>query len=398
MAIRETKNTPVQDCRSKQLLRSADTIQILFSNTIQTVFKTASFRSIPMKLSELSRKLGADQTSLSTHPDRDPEILGVTAIESAQPQTLSYVEGDKFAGLIETTAAIALILPLSEALQAKATDCGIAWIAAREPRLLFAQTIALFYQPFRPPAGIHSSAVIDDSVKLGEAVSIGAHVVIGAGVTIGNGAVIYPNVVIYPGATIGDRTILHANCVIHERAQIGSDCVIHSGAAIGSEGFGFVPVPQGWFKMEQSGITVLEDGVEVGCNSTIDRPAVGETRIGRNTKLDNLVHIGHGCQIGENCAMAAQVGMAGGVQIGNRVILGGQVGVANQAKIGDGVQAGAQAGIHSDVEPKAIVLGSPAVPVKLFLKIAALWNRLPEMNQTLKQIQKQIGQDKGAGN
>lgn len=348
-----------------------------------------------MKLSELSHKLGASQTSLLIIPDRDPDIIGVTAIESAQPQTISYVEGDKFAAMIDTTAATALILPLNESLQGRATDRGIAWIATREPRLLFAQTIALFYQPFRPAPGIHSSAVIDSSVKLGEAVSIGAHAVIGAGATIGDHAIVHPNVVIYPDAAIGDRTVLHANCVIHERTQIGSDCVIHSGAAIGSEGFGFVPVPQGWLKMEQSGCTVLEDGVEVGCNATIDRPAVGETRIRRNTKLDNLVHIGHGCQVGENCAMAAHVGLAGGVQVGNRVILGGQVGVANHTKIGDGAQAGAQAGIHNDVEPGAIVLGSPAIPYRLFLKVAAIWNRLPEISQTLKQLQKQIGQEKG---
>jgi len=348
-----------------------------------------------MKLSELSQKLGAAQTSLSTQPDRDPEIVGVTAIESAQPQTISYVEGDKFASLVDTTAASALILPLNETLQTKATDRGIAWIATREPRLLFAQTIALFYQPFRPAAGIHPSAVVDESVQVGEDVSIGANVVIFPNVTIGNGVVIFPNVVIYPDVAIGDRTLLHANCVIHERAQIGSDCVIHSGAAIGAEGFGFVPVPQGWVKMEQSGHVVLEDGVEVGCNSTIDRPAVGETRLGRNTKLDNLVHIGHGSQVGENCAMAAQVGLSGAAQLGNRVILGGQVGVANHAKVGDGVQAGAKAGIHSSVEPGTVVLGTPAIPYKLFLKVAALWNRLPEMNQTLKQLQKQVGQNKG---
>jgi UDP-3-O-[3-hydroxymyristoyl] glucosamine N-acyltransferase len=166
--------------------------------------------------------------------------------------------------------------------------------------------------------------------------------------------------------------------------------VIHSGAVIGSEGFGFVPTPTGWFKMEQSGCTVLEDGVEVGCNTTIDRPAVGETRVARNTKIDNLVQIGHGCQIGENCALAAQVGMAGGVKVGNRVILAGQVGIANQAKIGDGAIASAKAGIHNDVEPGAIVSGSPAVAHKLFLKASAIYNRLPEMYQTLKQLQRHL--------
>ena len=199
---------------------------------------------------------------------------------------------------------------------------------------------------------------------------------------------IHPNVVIYPHAEIGDRTILYANCTIHERTQIGADCVIHSGAVIGAEGFGFVPTPDGWLKMEQSGCTVLEDGVEIGCNTTIDRPAVGETRIGKNTKIDNLVQIGHGCQIGQNCAIAGQAGLAGGVKLGNRVILAGQVGIANQAKIGDGAIATAKTGIHNDIEAGAIVSGIPAIPHKLFLKIAAIYSRLPEMYQTLKQLKR----------
>jgi UDP-3-O-[3-hydroxymyristoyl] glucosamine N-acyltransferase len=173
---------------------------------------------------------------------------------------------------------------------------------------------------------------------------------------------------------------------------MGNDCVIHSGAVIGAEGFGFVPTADGWLKMEQSGYVVLEDGVEIGCNSTVDRPAVGETRIGKNTKLDNLVHIAHGCQIGKNCAMAAQVGLAGGVKIGDRVILAGQVGVANQAKIGDGAIASAQTGIHNDVAPGEIVSSSPAVPHKIYLKSSAIYKRLPEIYQTVKQLQKKLAE------
>jgi UDP-3-O-[3-hydroxymyristoyl] glucosamine N-acyltransferase len=149
-----------------------------------------------------------------------------------------------------------------------------------------------------------------------------------------------------------------------------------------------VPAKAGWFKMEQSGRTVLEDEVEIGSNSTIDRPAVGETRIGKGTKIDNLVQIGHGCKIGENCAIAAQAGLAGGVKIGNNVILAGQVGIANQAKIGDGAIATAQAGIHSDVAPGEIVSDSPAIPYKLYLKTSAIHRRLPEIYKSLKQIQR----------
>jgi len=345
-----------------------------------------------MKFSKIVEKLSdtAQSNSLSVNKDLDPEITGIAPVDEASISTLSYIEGVKFAAMLGKTAASALILPLDEALQAQATERGIAWIGASEPRLLFAKAIALFYKPFPPAPEIHPTAVIHPSAEVGKDVYIGPHVVIQAGVKIGDEVCIHPNVVIYPEVQIGDRTVLHANCTIHERTRIGADCVIHSGAVIGSEGFGFVPTPTGWFKMEQSGCTVLEDGVEVGCNTTIDRPAVGETRVARNTKIDNLVQIGHGCQIGQNCALAAQVGMAGGVKVGNRVILAGQVGIANQAKIGDGAIASAKAGIHNDVEPGAIVSGTPSVPHKLFLKASAIYNRLPEMYQTLKQLQRNL--------
>lgn len=346
-----------------------------------------------MKFSEIAEKLGSGlkASSLGEHSHLDPDLNSLAAIDEARAGEMSYIEGARFAVQVETTQASALILPLNEALQAQAIARGIPWLAARDPRLLFAQAIRLFYQPFQPQPQIHPTAVIDPTVKLGQEVSIGAHVVIQAGVTLGDRVCIHPNVVIYPQVSIGDRTLLHANCTIHERSQLGAGCVIHSGAVIGAEGFGFVPTAEGWFKMEQSGYVVLEDGVEIGCNSAVDRPAVGVTRIARNTKLDNLVHIAHGCQIGQNVAMAAQVGLAGGVKIGHRVILAGQVGVANQAVIGDGAIATAQAGIHNDVPAGEIVSGSPSVSNKLYLKVSAIYKKLPEIYQTVKAIQKKMG-------
>jgi len=341
-----------------------------------------------MQFSDLVQKLAPQASSLSEAPTCNPEILGMAAIDEASAGTLSYIEGPKFAAAIATTGASALILPMDESLQTEATNQGLAWLATPEPRLMFAQGIALFYQPFRPKAAIHPTAVIDPTAQIGTDVHIGAHVVIHAGVMVGNGACIHANVVIYPQVKIGDRTTLHANCVIHERSQIGADCVIHSGAAIGAEGFGFVPTAQGWVKMEQSGYTVLEDGVEIGCNAAVDRPAVGETRVGRGTKIDNLVHIAHGCKIGQGCAMAAQVGMAGGVTLGNGVILAGQVGIANQVKMGDRTMAASKSGIHSDVPPGEVVAGYPAVPHKLWLKVSAIYNRLPELYQTVRRLQR----------
>ncbi len=341
-----------------------------------------------MKFSDLIGKLSPQSHSLTSHPQLDPELNRVTPVDQASANSLSYIEGEKFAKMVAKTTASALILPLDSALQNEAIDKGIAWLSTPYPRLTFAQAINLFYQPFSPEGKIHPSAVIADDVKLGENVAIGANVVIESGVTIGNDVCIYANAVVYPQVTIGDRTILHSNCTIEERTQIGSDCVIHSGAVIGGEGFGFVPIPEGWYKIPQSGYVILEDGVEVGCNSTVDRPTVGITKIGKNTKLDNLVHIGHNAIIGENCAMAAQVGLAGGVKIGNRVILAGQVGVANQAVIGDNAIASAQTGIHGNVQAGEAVSGSPAVPNKLYLKVSAISKKLPEIYKLFQKLSK----------
>lgn len=347
-----------------------------------------------MKFSEIVEKLGeaAVSNSLTINKELDPEITGTAAIDDeANSGVISYVEGAKFKNFVNTTNASALILPKDKDLQAQALERGIPWIETSNSRLLFAKAIAIFYQPWRPVAEIHPTAVIHPTAKIGLNVYIGAHVVIQAEAEIGNDVCIHPNVVIYPNCKIGDRTTLHANCSIHERAQIGMDCQINSGSVIGAEGFGFIPTATGWEKMHQSGYTILEDGVEIGCNTTIDRPAVGETRIGRNTVIDNLVQIGHGCKTGAGCAIAAQTGMAGGVELGNRVILAGQVGIANQVKFGDGSMASANSGVHSDVPPGETVSGYPAVSHSQYLKVSAILNRLPEMYQTFRKWKRKLG-------
>jgi len=326
--------------------------------------------------------------SLSAQAQRNPVLKTIAPLEAAPPHALSYLESPKYAADLAVTQASALIVLDDEALIAKADAQAIAWIATPQPRLLFAMAMHLFYQPYQPPAQIHPSAVIDPSAQLGKDVSIGAHVTIGPEATIGDGVQLYPNTAIYAQVAIGDRTIIHANCTIEERTQIGCDCIIHSGAVIGAEGFGFVPTAEGWYKMPQAGCVVLEDEVDVGCNSTIDRPAMGETRIKRQTKIDNQVHIGHNCTVGKGCAIAAQVGLAGQVEVGDRVILAGQVGVANQVKIGAGAIATAKSGLHKDVEPGAVVSGYPAVPNKTWLKNSAVYNRLPEMYRLFQHLQR----------
>lgn len=344
-----------------------------------------------MRFQEIITKLGkaAKNNSSTTNQGLNPQITAIAAVDKATAGTLSYIEGGKFTTMIAETQAEALILPLDEALQIQASERNIAWIATSQPRLLFAQVISLFYQPFKPIPGIHPTAVVDINTNIGQDVYIGANVVIYPNVTIGDRTCIYPNVVIYPDVTIGSNTTLHANCTIHERTVIGSGCVIHSGAAIGSEGFGFVPTPRGWYKIEQSGYAVLEDGVEIGCNSTVDRPAVGETRIEGNTKIDNLVQIGHGCRIGRNCAMASQVGLAGGATIGNGVMLGGQVGVANQVTVGDRVIATGKTGITGNVASGEMISGMPYLPSKVYRKLFVIYKRLPEIYQMYKELKKQ---------
>ena len=339
------------------------------------------FQEIIAHLEEWSK-----DNSFAQNQEINPLLKGVAAIQEADGNQLSYIEGSKFASLLATTKAAALILPQDPVLQKQADEREIAWIATSQPRLLFAKAIALFYQPHRPKPGIHPTAIIDPTATIGSEVHIGAYAVIQENVTIGDRVTIHPQVTIYPQVKIGADTILYSKSTIQERSQIGSNCVIHAGAVIGSEGFGFVPTATGWHKMEQSGYTVLEDGVEIGCNSCVDRPAVGETRIKQKTVLDNLVQVGHGCTIGSNCAIAAQVGLAGGVTVEDGVLLGGQVGVANQIKIGKGTIVTAQSGVTHNIKPGLMITGTPAYPSRDFRKSYAIFKRLPEIYSEFKKL------------
>jgi len=211
------------------------------------------------------------------------------------------------------------------------------------------------------------------------------------GVKIGDYTQIHPNVTIYPHVRIGSRCQLFANCVIHERTEIGDDCLIHSGAVIGDDGFGHIPLPDGsWRRMLQAGRVVLEDGVEVGSNTTIDRAAVGETRIGRGTKIDNLVQIGHGVKTGSHCLIVAQVGIAGSTQLGHHVILAGQCGLAGHLHIGDGVRVAAQTGVTSDVPAGQTVAGYPHQPIAEWRRSMAVQRHLPELQRTLRKLEARV--------
>jgi UDP-3-O-[3-hydroxymyristoyl] glucosamine N-acyltransferase len=344
-----------------------------------------------MRFSRLLSQLPEVGEGMLRHLADDPEILGAESLERAGPGQISFLEpGHAPAATLQTTGAAAVLLYPDPELQDLASGRGLAWIAVPQPRLAFAEALDAIYPRTLPPAGVHATAVVSAEASVAPDAHVGPHAVIGPGCEVGGGCVLHPGVVLVENVHLGQGCEIHANAVLHQGSRLGERCVVHSGAVIGSEGFGFVPTPQGWRKMPQTGLVVVEDGVEVGCGSMIDRPSVGETRVGAGTKIYNLVHVGHGVTIGRGCALAAQVGIAGGARLGNGVILAGQVGIANQATIGEGAIATAKAGIHSDVPAGEIVTGIPALPHKVFLKAAAVYRRLPELHKTLPRLQKQL--------
>ena len=337
-------------------------------------------------LSELPAVGEASPRDLAT----DPEIAGAESLERAGAGQLSFLEpGHAPAAALDTTAAAAVLLFPDPDLQAQASARGLAWAAVTQPRLAFAEALEALFPRRRPEPGVHATAVVSAEAQLAADAHVGARGVIGPGCVVAEGCVLHPGVVLLEDVHLGRFCEIHANAVLHPGARLGDGCVVHSGAVIGSEGFGFVPTPAGWRKMPQTGRVVLEDGVEVGCGSMIDRPAVGETRVGAGTKIDNLVHVGHGVTIGRGCALAAQVGIAGGARLGNGVILAGQVGVANRATLGDGSIASSKSGIHGDVPAGEVVSGYPAIPNRLWLRCSAAFSKLPEMARTLRQLKGQ---------
>jgi len=307
----------------------------------------------------------------------DLEICGVAGLDEASAAELTFLANPKYYPKLKTTRAAAIIvglnIPQSEAP-------GRALLRSENPYLAFAKASELFNPPPRPPAGIHPTAVIAPEARIGRNPSIGPYVVIEEGVEIGDDCVLKSFVMIYRGARIGHRFLAHSHAVVRDNVHIGNDVILQNGAVIGADGFGFAKQADGsYYKIVQAGTVVIEDNVEVQAHSCIDRATVGETRLRRGVKVDNLVHVGHGCSIGENTLICAQVGLAGTCKVGRNVFLTGQVGAAGHLSIGDNVIVTPQSGIPSDVAPDCIVSGSPAVDHQLWLKCCAIYSRLPEM-------------------
>jgi UDP-3-O-[3-hydroxymyristoyl] glucosamine N-acyltransferase len=264
-------------------------------------------------------------------------------------------------------------------------------LRTHEPRLAFARAVALFAPSWRPDPGVHRLAAVASDVQLGSGVSIGAFVAVGAGATIGDATVVFPNVTIGPGAKVGRDCVIHSNVSIRERVVIGDRVVLQNGAVVGSDGYGFVRRSDGTHeKIPQVGTVVIEDDVELGANTTVDRPAVGETIVRAGTKLDNLVQIGHGVTIGRNVLMAAQVGIAGSTTVADDVMFGGQVGVGGHLTIGRGVVAVGQSGVTNSLDPGAMVAGYPAIESREWRKSSVIFRRLPELKRRIEALEARL--------
>lgn len=327
-----------------------------------------------MKLSEIASALGATLENA----DGNTEITGVAGIEEAAAGHITFVANPKYAALAKTTPASAVIV--SEDFPA--TPGGM--LRSKNPYLAFARAINLFYKAPACQAGIHPTAVIAPTAVLGKDAHVGAYVVVEDDVLIGDNAVLLPHVVIYRGVRIGANFFAHAHAVVREFCTLGDNVVLQNGVIIGCDGFGFARDGDHWEKITQSGPTVLEDNVEVQANSCIDRASIGETRIGRGAKIDNLVQVGHGSAVGENTLLCSQVGLAGSTVVGNNVILAGQVGVAGHCNIGDGVIVTAQSGTHGDIPAGSMVSGSPAFNHKQWLRAVGIFSKLPELAKAVR--------------
>jgi len=313
------------------------------------------------------------------------EIRGVAGIEDAGPGDLTFFTNAKYASALRTTRASAVILGET----AEAAPCAM--LRARQPYLAFARAVALFEDPWRPAPGVHPLAWIGESVTLGADVSVGPFAAIADGTRVGARTIIHAHATIGRQVEIGEDCIVHARVSIRERIRIGDRVVLQDGVVVGSDGFGFARRSDGTHhKIPQLGGVVIENDVEVGANTTIDRPAVGQTRIGAGTKIDNLVQIAHGVTIGKNVLLAAQVGVAGSVTIEDDVTLAGQVGVAGHITIGKGVVATAQSGIPNSVEPGAFVSGYPAISNRDWLRASAVFRKLPELRKRIAELEERI--------
>lgn len=331
-------------------------------------------------LGELARRL-----ECPVEGDAAIEIRRVAKIEDAGPGDLTFLANPKYVAKLATTKASAVIM------NGEVATAPCAVIRSSSPYLTFARAAQVLAPVTRVATGIHSLASVAPDAVVDATASVGAFVVIGSGASIGRHTIIHPHVVIGEGATIGDDCVLHAQVSVRERCVLGHRVILQNGAVIGSDGYGFAQRPDGTHeKIPQTAPVVIEDDVEIGANTTIDRPAVGETRIRAGTKIDNLVQIGHGVVVGKHSLLAAQVGIAGSTMLGDQVMFGGQVGVGGHLTIGDRVKAVGQTGITNSVDADTFVSGYPAIENAEWRRSSVVFRKLPEMRRQLRDLEDRL--------
>jgi UDP-3-O-[3-hydroxymyristoyl] glucosamine N-acyltransferase len=340
-----------------------------------------------MKLRDIARLVGGDLEG-----EGEREIQRVAKIEEAADGDITFVANPRYTRYVETTHAAAVIvgrgLKLDNDVRPRA-----ALVRVDDPYLSFLKVLLAFNPPKDPlPPGVHPTAIVHSTAALGSDVRIGAYVVIGEGCRIGDGAMICHGAVLGDRAEVGRGSLLYPLVAVREGCRIGARVIVHSGTVIGSDGFGFAPRPDGTYeKIPQLGVVVVEDDVEIGANCTLDRATMGETRVKRGTKLDNLIQVGHNVVIGEHTVIAAQTGISGSTKIGRNNMIGGQVGFTGHLSIADGTKIGAQSGIHRSIEkPGAVYFGTPAIPQREAFRVQGALTQLPELLVTIRQLRQRL--------
>jgi UDP-3-O-[3-hydroxymyristoyl] glucosamine N-acyltransferase len=332
-----------------------------------------------MKLADIAAALGRP-----LHGDGDIEISGVSGMEHAGPGHLTFLANPKYAPKVKHTRASAILV-------AQPLDLPIASVVSDNPYLDFARALALFYQPPRPAAGVHPLAYVSPTATVGENCSIGPFAVVGDRVRLGNNAVLHPHVVLYEGAEIGNDFLAHAHAAVREFCRVGNRVTLQNGVVVGGDGFGFAKrADNSHAKIVQSGVTVIEDDVEIQSLTSVDRATVGETRVRRGAKIDSLVQIGHACTVGEDNIICAQTGLAGSTVLERNVLLAGQVGASGHLTVHEGAIVYAQSGIGGDVPANGRISGSPAFGAGEWLRAVTTFPKLPEILKTLRELKKKV--------
>jgi UDP-3-O-[3-hydroxymyristoyl] glucosamine N-acyltransferase len=345
-----------------------------------------------MKLGELAARLGC-----KLQGDENSEVHGVAGIETARAGEVTFLSNPRYSRELAKTLASAVFVDEKVAIDRGPGLPPLAALRSQNAYFDFARAIELFSAPAAYPPGIHPTAVVAKSAKVGEGAHIGPHCFVDERVEIGRGAVLHSLVTIYRDTRIGDDFLAHSQTVVREGCTIGNRVILQNGVVVGGDGFGFAKRSDGrWHKIMQNAPVVIEDDVEIQANACIDRATVGETRIRRGAKIDDLVLVGHACEVGEDAILCGQVGLAGSTRVGNRCILAGQVGSAGHLDIGDGAVITAQSGMHLDVPPGTVWSGSPVMENKLYLKVIAALKRLPEIQKRVRRLSGELDQKKAA--